>query len=194
MGIREKKTGIIASYTATALSLVIGGWLMINGHDNPRKYTSGMRVNQHGNEGAYAAGLACRQCHETPNSNGEDSIVEAFYLGSMITCVTSKCHGELAAGVEREAGYKIFETDHTYDALTPGFRERYDKHYNLHSLAEGMACTDCHSEHEKYDAYETEGWLKIKDEYEAKYESITLDSEKAQQRMEVRKWAKEYSG
>lgn len=188
MGIREKKTGIIASYTATALSLVIGGWLMVNGHDNPRKYTSAMRINYHGNSGTYAAGLACRQCHEPPNSDGEDSIVDVFYLGSMITCVTSKCHGELDEGIDREEGFEIFTANNTYDSFSPGFRERYDRSYSLHSLTDGMQCIDCHSEHEEYTAPFPEGWEEPTGNQISAYKSIEVDVYSVSENEKIARW------
>ena len=145
MAIREKRVGKQLSFTAIAVSFVVTGALLVGAEKNPRKFAADMAVNNHA---GYGGSLRCEACHQSPG---------LLSLRSTMTCSTSKCHGELSPGVNREEAVAILSDDYAFK-IKPNFDERANRHLDLHAAAAHMKCTDCHQEHSPYEAPLPPGW------------------------------------
>ncbi|MDX1971735.1 MAG: hypothetical protein SFY68_04295 [Candidatus Sumerlaeia bacterium] len=135
----EYRTGVLMSYIATGLSILLCGYLYYEGIKNPRLYLSSMAINHHAEYGM-SVKIDCYECHRTPTG-----LVAKF--GGPITCMTAQCHGELLPNYSKEESYAYFAKYKPQENYLPYFPAKTDHHLALHAAVRGQDCIECHTEH-----------------------------------------------
>lgn len=131
------------SLGASCLAVAVCGWLYVEGMNDPRRYTSAMTRSHH--NGAYSH-VSCLQCHVPKQEGG---------FATTPTCLTSGCHGEMAAGISDEA---VIASVKKANEAIDGYGANPDKRLyfvRLHEALKSRACYECHTEHTMRDQAST---------------------------------------